>query len=437
MGFLDRFFGRKREEPVDLTSAGPLARSLRRCKKCEAACLLIDASEVIFSEKSSRRKHQHEWLLVSERSIIDAQYNGNELSYLQEIDKTLKGLSELLKENIEARTIRIDCLSRISELERNIPTNEIEAHYYRAIKIYAEAFAFDLAAKELEKVVILEPDSIRHKNQLAIQYFLADNWQKAEAIWIDILRLHPNDEDALTQYTNALVQMAKKDPVQKIAYYKKILSLHPKSQRFHLALGVFYQDAHDWKEAITHLKEAFTYATEPMGGSASLKDFKAELKDRIARCYAKLGKWEEATQYWQEALTEKEWPSSEKRVIISELQSAQKNAPITLEPLLPEDVSKLRSQDTWVVDMRSNQAYNGGHLPNASTIPLDSPQFKMLMRMMPEGKRIILVLDDETDRALVVRRVTEVGFYILAGYLKGGVDAWRASGLPVETEKEW
>lgn len=293
MGFLSNLFSRKKEEPADLTNAGPVARSLRRCKRCDAIGLLIGYGAFIFSSGRSRRKHDCKWVLISEQNVIDARYGGSELSYLKDVDEMFKDpprvLYGLLQKNSEARLVRAEVLERIAELEGKIPSEEAESHYYRAILIYSEALAHDLAAKELEKAVELAPDNMRYRNQLATQHFLNDNWQRAEKTWIEILRLYPDDEDTISNYTAALTQMAEKDPEQKIAYYKKAFDLQPKSQLRLRNLGIACREASRWEEAIVYLKEAITYATEPLD-EASIEDFKASIKDRIAICYFNIGK---------------------------------------------------------------------------------------------------------------------------------------------------
>ena len=324
MGFLDNLFRRSRYESVDLTNAGPLAQSLKRCRKCEALGLLIGYGSFVFSSGCSGRKHDHEWMAVSERSVITAQYNSNEASYLQSVASMLKDLPGLLQKNSQMRTVLIETLERLAQLEGEMPLEEAESHYYRATRIYHEALAHDLAAKEFEKAVELVPDNMQYRNQMAIQHFLSGNWQKAEQTWAEILQIHPDDTEAVAQYTAALTQLfnSVKDIEEKIAYSKKLVEIHPKSQRYHRDLGVSCQDARRWEEAIAHLKEAVTLATESLG-SASIGDFKAEIKDRIAFCYSNIGQHAETVRYWEEALAEKNWSSSERNAILSDLQKSR------------------------------------------------------------------------------------------------------------------
>lgn len=103
-----------------------------------------------------------------------------------------------------------------------------------------------------------------------------------------------------------------------------------------------------------------------------------------------------------------------------------------LKPLSPETVAQLISQGAWAIDMRDFQEFKSGHLPDSATTPLHSPQFSMLMKMTPKDRLIVLVLDGASDIALIERRLAKIGQFTIAGYLEGGIAAWRASGHPIK-----
>ena len=54
-------------------------------------------------------------------------------------------------------------------------------------------------------------------------------------------------------------------------------------------------------------------------------------------------------------------------------------------------------------------------------------------RGLPGGTSLVFVLNPEQDRAELVRQCLNVGYDELLGELEGGVDAWRAAGLPMAT----
>jgi cytochrome c-type biogenesis protein CcmH/NrfG len=64
-------------------------------------------------------------------------------------------------------------------------------------------------------------------------------------------------------------------------------------------------------------------ATKPLGGSASLENYRAELKDRIATCYFAIGDYRTAMRYWEEALAEKAWSSSDRQAIEKDIAKAK------------------------------------------------------------------------------------------------------------------
>jgi tetratricopeptide (TPR) repeat protein len=300
---------------------------------------MIGSGSYSFSSGRSAKKHDHEWVPVSEQSVIDTRYNNKEVSYLKDVDSMLEGLQGLLERNTQARSIRIEALERIAELEGMIPSEPVKAHRYKAGVIYGQACAFELAAKELEKAVKLAPESMDDRNQMAIYYFLGDNWERAKQVWEDILQSDPEYEGAVKQYTAALAQKfnKSKNAEERIAYSEKLVELHPESQRYHRDLGVCCQDAGRWEEAISNLEFTITHATDPLG-SASVEDFKAEIKDRIAFCHSKLGRYAEAVRYWEEALAEKNWSSSERNAILTDLRKAQAQ----LQTSTKDDISQKR-----------------------------------------------------------------------------------------------
>jgi glyoxylase-like metal-dependent hydrolase (beta-lactamase superfamily II)/rhodanese-related sulfurtransferase len=82
-----------------------------------------------------------------------------------------------------------------------------------------------------------------------------------------------------------------------------------------------------------------------------------------------------------------------------------------------------------VVDVRRIAAFAAGHIPGALSIEL-RPQFATWLGwLVDEGEPIIFVLDDDQDRAEVVRQAHKVGYEHLLGELSGGMAAWTGAGF--------
>lgn len=324
-GFFAKTFRRKPKEAVDLATAGPLAQSLRRCKKCKAYMVFAGLTEFMLTQKA--KQHEHELEIVAERAVIDALYRGDELAYLNDVAGMLAQTPpKLLAASESIRHVWAECLIRIAGLENRFPVNDLEMHYFTALEIFHKVGAYDLAAAELETLVALAPQQARYRNQLAIQYYLGANWKKAEETWDEALRLQPEDAILRSNYATALMQIAEHDPANLLAFYKRVFELQPQNQQRLRNLGIACQQAGHWAEAIMYLQAALTYATEPLG-SKSVADFKAAIKDRIASCAVKLGRYPEAVQHWAEALAEGEWAPDQRSAILSDLQAAQQQIP--------------------------------------------------------------------------------------------------------------
>jgi rhodanese-related sulfurtransferase len=98
-------------------------------------------------------------------------------------------------------------------------------------------------------------------------------------------------------------------------------------------------------------------------------------------------------------------------------------------------VAELQQQvDTGaeLVDVRPIQDFAAGHVRGALSIPL-RPQFATWLGwLVPEGRRVAFVVGNDQDRAELIRQCLKVGYEDLAGELAAGVEAWVATGLPLE-----
>jgi glyoxylase-like metal-dependent hydrolase (beta-lactamase superfamily II)/rhodanese-related sulfurtransferase len=105
----------------------------------------------------------------------------------------------------------------------------------------------------------------------------------------------------------------------------------------------------------------------------------------------------------------------------------------TLPSLRPEDVARLQAAGAWVIDVRPIAAFASAHVPGSVSIAL-RPQFaSWLGWIVPEGEPVVFVVGQGQDRAGLVRQARNIGYETILGELHGGIDAWRASGRPVDS----
>jgi hydroxyacylglutathione hydrolase len=107
--------------------------------------------------------------------------------------------------------------------------------------------------------------------------------------------------------------------------------------------------------------------------------------------------------------------------------------PPTLTPLTIDECRPLIDGGALIVDARPVAAFGAGHIPGSISIAL-RPVFGTWLGWLAEPQRgLVFVLDDDQDRADLVRQARNVGFEQLAGELDGGIAVWEKAGLPLAT----
>lgn len=89
-----------------------------------------------------------------------------------------------------------------------------------------------------------------------------------------------------------------------------------------------------------------------------------------------------------------------------------------------------RSQNGYiVVDTRDQFAFGSAHVPGAYALSLRLNFATFSGWVLPPDQPILLVLENMQDMQTVLRALYSVGFDNVAGFLKGGMTAYAASGL--------
>lgn len=83
-----------------------------------------------------------------------------------------------------------------------------------------------------------------------------------------------------------------------------------------------------------------------------------------------------------------------------------------------------------IVDLRDQLAFGGGHIPGAFGVGAGSDLSTWAAWVVPYDTPILLVAEDEARVAPSVRALVRVGLDGVEGYLRGGMAAWSAAGLP-------
>jgi glyoxylase-like metal-dependent hydrolase (beta-lactamase superfamily II)/rhodanese-related sulfurtransferase len=102
-------------------------------------------------------------------------------------------------------------------------------------------------------------------------------------------------------------------------------------------------------------------------------------------------------------------------------------------PLAPRQVALARDGGALVVDVRTSFQFDEAHVPGAVAITALTAGFgSRLAWIADRDQEIVLVGRDDEDARRAVRLAEAVGIRRFAGYLHGGMTAWREEGRAVE-----
>ncbi|WP_421871069.1 MBL fold metallo-hydrolase [Marinoscillum sp.] len=88
-----------------------------------------------------------------------------------------------------------------------------------------------------------------------------------------------------------------------------------------------------------------------------------------------------------------------------------------------------------VVDTRKPAQFAEGHIPNSIFIGIDGSFAPWVGALIPDLQQPIVFIADEGREEEVVTRLSRVGYDNTLGFLKGGLDAWKAAGKEVDSVK--
>lgn len=100
-----------------------------------------------------------------------------------------------------------------------------------------------------------------------------------------------------------------------------------------------------------------------------------------------------------------------------------------LQALTPDGFEAAANEtDALILDTRSPQDFAAGFIPNSINIGIDGNFAPWVGALIPDIRQQILIVADEGREEEVVTRLARVGYDFAIGYLKGGMNAWKAAG---------
>jgi glyoxylase-like metal-dependent hydrolase (beta-lactamase superfamily II)/rhodanese-related sulfurtransferase len=103
-----------------------------------------------------------------------------------------------------------------------------------------------------------------------------------------------------------------------------------------------------------------------------------------------------------------------------------------LRPLTPNEVARQLDDGAVLVDARPIRRFAAGHVPGALSNALRPVFGSWLGWLVDLDRHLVFVLDDDQNRAELVRQCLTIGHEHLVGELDGGVAAWAGAGRPLE-----
>ena len=102
-------------------------------------------------------------------------------------------------------------------------------------------------------------------------------------------------------------------------------------------------------------------------------------------------------------------------------------------PALTVDLfAKLRDGGGIVLDTRRTEAFAGGHVPGALHVAIEGSFATWAGTILPDGAETLLVLDRAEDLWEATWHLLRIGYPPPAGWLVGGMQGWRTTGMDVE-----
>ncbi len=117
--------------------------------------------------------------------------------------------------------------------------------------------------------------------------------------------------------------------------------------------------------------------------------------------------------------------------VIESVDSVKERGMRALEPAQFELVAE--TEGALVLDTRGAQTFKDGFVPRSINIGIKGDFAPWVGAMIPDVKQPLLLVTDEGMEDEVVTRLARVGYDNVFGYLKGGIAAWKAAGMDVDT----
>jgi rhodanese-related sulfurtransferase len=104
-----------------------------------------------------------------------------------------------------------------------------------------------------------------------------------------------------------------------------------------------------------------------------------------------------------------------------------------LKAISPEELKAMLAKGAMALDVRPGAEFIAGHVPGSVCIPLSGQFASWAGAVLGLASNPVLIAANDEQISEARLRLARVGIEHATGYLAGGVEAWKAAGLPVAT----
>ena len=108
----------------------------------------------------------------------------------------------------------------------------------------------------------------------------------------------------------------------------------------------------------------------------------------------------------------------------------QKQIRSQVDEVDPAEVRRQIGNGAVLIDVRENEEFAAGHIPGATNIDWNSPEFERRVSELDKSKTYLVHCAAGGRSAKASDRLTKLNFSSVYN-LEGGMKAWAAQGLPV------
>ena len=103
-----------------------------------------------------------------------------------------------------------------------------------------------------------------------------------------------------------------------------------------------------------------------------------------------------------------------------------------LSPIEPAELQTLLTEGGIALDVRSGEEFAAAHIPGSVNIALSGQFASWAGALLGLASRPVLIAESEEAVLEARMRLARIGLEDAGGYLKGGVEAWKKAGLPLD-----